>query len=257
MLLHSILNASRLPTDTFSLSGDAFLKVIASNFLYVTMPTAGEGVLHTTRQGIIGNKVLHECAMRVGICPYIQHKRFVAKLWQPPHVPAPSATQPTEDVEMADGEGPGDGGEGKSKRKKTKKERQLSAQNTLWMGDKVRSPADTFLHDRWRSRNDGPQVVADVVEAILAAAFLSGGHEGALQAARRLQIPLPNIAQWTDFTRIGAQQGEQDTGEAKAFVLEDTVEAVQAIVGSVFSKPELLAQALVRCRSSFSAWWRS
>ncbi|OJT13342.1 Dicer-like protein 1 [Trametes pubescens] len=203
--------------------GDAFLKVIASNFLYVTMPTAGEGVLHNTRQGIIGNKVLHECAMRVGICPYIQHKRFVAKLWQPPHVPAPSATQPTEDVEMADGEGPGDGGEGKSKRKKTKKERQLSAQNTLWMGDKV---------------------VADVVEAILAAAFLSGGHEGALQAARRLQIPLPNIAQWTDFTRIGAQQGEQDTGEAKAFVLEDTVEAVQAIVGSVFSKPELLAQAL-------------
>ncbi|EIW61760.1 ribonuclease III [Trametes versicolor FP-101664 SS1] len=205
--------------------GDAFLKVIASNFLYVTMPTAGEGTLHNVRQSIIGNKVLHECAMRVGICPFVQHKRFVAKLWQPPHIPAPTATEPNEDVEMADGEGTGDGGEGKGNRKKSKKERQLSAQNRLWMGDKV---------------------VADVVEAILAAAFLSGGHEGALQAARRLQIPLPNIAQWTDFTRIGAQQGEQDAGAgaAGAFVLDDTVEAVQAIVGSVFSKPELLAQAL-------------
>lgn len=142
-LTHFLADVSRAHTDTFYLSGDAFLKVIASNFLYVTMPTAGEGLLHNARQGIIGNKVLHECAMRVGICPYVQHKRFVAKLWQPPHVPAPSAAQPNEDVEMAESEGADDGGESKSKRKKSKKERQLSAQNTLWMGDKVRASPKT------------------------------------------------------------------------------------------------------------------
>ncbi|KAH9853812.1 ribonuclease III [Lenzites betulinus] len=228
--------------------GDAFLKVVASNFLYVTMPGAGEGELHTARQGIIGNKVLHECAMRLGICPYIQHKRVVAKLWQPPHIPAAASSsssspsgKPEEEVEMADAEGDGasegtDGkedqekGQGKSK-KRTKRQRQLYAQNILWMGDKV---------------------VADVVEAILAAAFLSGGHERALQAARKLLIPLPNIAQWTDFARIGAQHSSAAPTTSSQNVHASTVEAVQALVGSVFSKPELLVQALTH-QSAFGS----
>ncbi|KAI0366397.1 hypothetical protein BV20DRAFT_1002477 [Pilatotrama ljubarskyi] len=222
--------------------GDAFLKVVASNYLYVTMPTAGEGALHHARQGIIGNKVLHECAMRVGVCPYVQHKRFVAKLWRPPCLPTAAAPPPPpaqdgdEDVEMAEAEASteadgadGEGkGKGKGKQKKTKKQRQLDAQNTLWMGDKV---------------------VADVVEAILAAAFLSGGHEVALQAARRLQIPLPNVAQWTDFARIAAQQQDaqtQSSGTAASVssLPPGTVEAVQGLLGCTFNKPELLAQAL-------------
>ncbi|KAI0352690.1 hypothetical protein OH77DRAFT_1428097 [Trametes cingulata] len=228
--------------------GDAFLKVIASNYLYVTLPTAGEGTLHHARQGIIGNKVLHECAMRVGVCPYVQHKRFVAKLWQPPcitaNVPPPPSAPPAqaaddgdEGVEMGEGEANAEAdaegadgkgkGKGKGKQKKTKKQRQLDAQNTLWMGDKV---------------------VADVVEAILAAAFLSGGHEVALHAARRLQIPLPNVAQWTDFARIGAQQQQSSPDSGSRASVESlppgTVEAVQALLGCTFNKPELLAQAL-------------
>ncbi|KAI0829411.1 hypothetical protein BC628DRAFT_1360416 [Trametes gibbosa] len=214
--------------------GDAFLKVIASNFLYVTMPGAGEGELHNARQGIIGNKVLHECAMRLGICPYIQHKRFVAKLWQPPHIAVAAAPErPDEDVEMADADGETvsegadakeeEQGKGKGKQKRTKKQRQLDALNTLWMGDKV---------------------VADVVEAILAAAFLSGGHERALQAARKLHIPLPNIAQWTDFARIGAQHSNTLPSLHTPHIRPGTTGAVQALVGSVFSKPELLVQAL-------------
>ncbi|KAI9001162.1 ribonuclease III [Trametes punicea] len=223
--------------------GDVFLKVIASNFLYVTMPAAGEGTMHHARQGIIGNKILHECAMRVGICPYVQHKRFVPKLWLPAHrsshAPTGAAAQSTvadegdggaedEDVEMGGGEAAEDSGNGKQRR--SKKQRQLDSQNTLWMGDKV---------------------VADVVEAILGAAFLSGGHEVALRAARQLQIPLPNVAQWTDFARIGAaqQQHQQLVGgaalEPSVTALHPaTIEAVQAIVGSTFSKPTLLAQAL-------------
>ncbi|KAJ8501426.1 hypothetical protein ONZ51_g579 [Trametes cubensis] len=221
--------------------GDAFLKVIASNFLYVTMPNAGEGALHNARQSIIGNKILHDCAMRVGICPYIQHKRFVPKLWQPPHTPgAPSTGAQSqqqdqshtagkggddvdEDVEMADAES-SEGNGAKGKQKRSKKQRQMDGQNTLWMGDKI---------------------VADVVEAILAAAFLSGGHEVALRAAKRLQIPLPNVAQWTDFARIAAEHPTAQHAHPSVVDLRlDTVEAVQTIVGAIFSRPALLAQAL-------------
>ncbi|KAI0334804.1 ribonuclease III [Cubamyces sp. BRFM 1775] len=218
--------------------GDAFLKVVASNFLYVTMPRAGEGALHNARQGIIGNKTLHECATRIGICPYIQHKRFVPKLWQPPHTSnAPSADVQSqqeraagkggedvdEDVEMADAENSENSGN-KSKQKRSKKQRQMDGQNTLWMGDKI---------------------VADVVEAILAAAFLSGGHEVALRAAKRLQIPLPNVAQWTDFARIAAEHPMAQHAHPSVVDLRpDTIEAVQAVVGAIFSRPALLAQAL-------------
>ena len=90
------------------------------------------------------------------------------------------------------------------------------------------------------------QIVADVVEAILAAAFLSGGHEVALRAAKRLQIPLPNVAQWTDFARIAAEHPTAQHAHPSVVDLRlDTVEAVQAIVGAIFSRPARLAQALV------------
>ncbi|KAH9894228.1 ribonuclease III [Cubamyces lactineus] len=231
--------------------GDAFLKVVASNFLYVTMPSAGEGALHNARQGIIGNKILHECATRVGICPYIQHKRFVPKLWQPPHTPdaPPTGAQSQqqqhqsreaakdgedvdEDVEMADAESSESNGP-KGKQKRSKKQRQMDGQNTLWMGDKARYPTDA------------QHIVADVVEAILAAAFLSGGHEVALRAAKRLHIPLPNVAQWTDFARIAAEHPTAQHAHPSVVDLRpDTVEAVQTVVGAIFSRPALLAQAL-------------
>ena len=103
------------------------------------MPSGHVGDLHKARQSIIGNKVLQEGATRVGVPSYIQHKRFVAKLWQPP-LSAPSTAAQTKsedgdgDVEMTS-----DVPEKKDKGKRSKKQRQLDEQNTLWMGDKVRS----------------------------------------------------------------------------------------------------------------------
>lgn len=188
-------------------AGDSFLKVLASNLCYATAPGSEAGELHVMRQGIISNKVLQEAAARVGLPSYIQHTRFVAKAWQPPMGPvAPAAPTPAagippssvdEDVQMADAS-PGAGDDGKEKDqargRRSKKQRQQDAQHTLWMGDKV---------------------VADVVEAVLAAAFLSGSggdgdgvaaaHEAALRAARSVGIPVPNVARWADFARLRAE----------------------------------------------------
>ena len=119
--------------------GDSFLKVVASNFCYATMPSGHVGDLHKARQSIIGNKVLQEGATRVGVPSYIQHKRFVAKLWQPPlSTPSITAQAKSEDGDV-DVEMTSDVPEKKDKGKRSKKQRQLDEQNTLWMGDKVRS----------------------------------------------------------------------------------------------------------------------
>ena len=96
------------------------------------------------------------------------------------------------------------------------------------------------------------QTIADVVEAILAAALLSGGHEVALQAARRLQVNVPNVAQWADYARLAAEHGTcgQHAGPLPA---RDTLEAVERIFGSQFRRPELVGQALVSAPSKYSS----
>nr|VWO96551.1 Ribonuclease 3 (EC (Ribonuclease III) (RNase III) [Ganoderma boninense] len=203
--------------------GDSFLKVVASNFYYATMPASGAGDLHHTRKSLIANRVLPEGATLAGVPSYIQHKRFVAKLWHPPMATAnPVAQQAkTEDVD-GDVEMKVDPTEKKDKGKRSKKQRQLDEQNTL-----------------------NAKVIADVVEAILAAAFLSGGHEVALQAARKLQLPIPNIAQWSDYARMAAQRAAQAHPAPMHAILPPTsVEAIEVIFGSKFNRPELLGQAL-------------
>ncbi len=90
------------------------------------------------------------------------------------------------------------------------------------------------------------KVIADVVEAILAAAFLSGGHELALQAARQLQVPIPNVAQWSDYARLAAQHAAQaQATQMYPAPPSTTVAVIEMIFGAKFNRPELLGQALV------------
>lgn len=97
------------------------------------------------------------------------------------------------------------------------------------------------------SHHGDKKIIADVVEAILAAAFLSGGHEVGLQAARKLQIPIPNVAQWSDYARLEAQHASQ-TQPVVMHAAPPSVpaEVIEMIFGSKFNRPELLGQALVR-----------
>ena len=93
------------------------------------------------------------------------------------------------------------------------------------------------------------KIIADVVEAILAAAFLSGGHEVALQAARHLQIPIPNVAQWSDYARLGVHYATQTQIVPSAPAPSPmTVDVLERLFGSKFNRLDLLGQALVSCR---------
>lgn len=87
------------------------------------------------------------------------------------------------------------------------------------------------------------------MEAILAASFLSGGHEAALQAARRLEIPIPGVAQWSDYGRLAAEDATQAQAQVNTTLPpHGTVQALELMVGSPIGRPDLLGQALVRRR---------
>jgi endoribonuclease Dicer len=83
--------------------------------------------------------------------------------------------------------------------------------------------------------------VADVAEAIIGAAYISGGREGALKACRALQLPIPYVACWSDFGR----KAMAPPPAVSAQLRPGSVEAVEKIIGHKFARPHLLAQALV------------
>jgi endoribonuclease Dicer len=83
--------------------------------------------------------------------------------------------------------------------------------------------------------------VADVAEAIIGAAYISSGREGALKATKALQIPIPNIDRWSDFSRKVLAPPPAVTAKLRP----GSIEAVEKIIGHKFNRPHLLAQALV------------
>ncbi|KAH9999338.1 hypothetical protein BJV77DRAFT_1058384 [Russula vinacea] len=95
-------------------------------------------------------------------------------------------------------------------------------QNEQWLGEKVNVHAISerlLVHSL--------QAIADVVEAIIGAAYVTGGSETALNASKALRIaalaPPPDV---TTRLRPG------------------TVEAIEDIMGHKFHRPHILAQAL-------------
>jgi endoribonuclease Dicer len=84
--------------------------------------------------------------------------------------------------------------------------------------------------------------VADVAEAIIGAAYISGGREGALRASKALNIPIPHIDRWSDFGRKVLAPPPDVTAKLR----QGSIDAVESIFGHKFNRPHLLAQALVR-----------
>lgn len=67
------------------LEGDAFLKYMASIYVFVTEPSNKEGALHCARQQIVSNNTLFHSFGSAGLPAYVQSKPFSFKSWQPPN----------------------------------------------------------------------------------------------------------------------------------------------------------------------------
>lgn len=83
--------------------------------------------------------------------------------------------------------------------------------------------------------------MADVAEAIIGAAYLTGGREVALKVTKALNIPVPFIDRWSDFGR----KALAPPPEATAKLRPGSIQQVEEIIGHRFNHPHLLAQALV------------
>lgn len=83
--------------------------------------------------------------------------------------------------------------------------------------------------------------MADVAEAIIGAAFQTGGRDLGLKVVKSLHIPLPFIESWEDFSL----KAKAPPPDITAPLAPNVLEAVERIVGAKFHRPHILAQALV------------
>ncbi|KAG6891279.1 hypothetical protein C0992_009471 [Termitomyces sp. T32_za158] len=202
---------------------DAFLKFISSTYLFVSCPTHKEGSLHTARQDLISNKSLFQHACRAGIPSYIQSKLFAPRLWTPPFFTPLSPASREDEGEIVERSAPSQAQddnniiEGNTKKKRKKKKKRCPDEHSQWLGDKA---------------------VADVAEAILAAGYLTGGRETALQVTKALGIPILNIHTWSDFAKKPMQ------ASFNLSLDEHSIDRVETIIGYKVKQPQFLSQAL-------------
>ncbi|KIP10639.1 hypothetical protein PHLGIDRAFT_494339 [Phlebiopsis gigantea 11061_1 CR5-6] len=200
--------------ERLELLGDTLLKNITSMYYFVTMPTKREGALNGARAQAVCNKALHANALAAGIPPWIQSKSFVPKIWTP-YIVKEEKGDVSGSMEV---DPPADGKPARGPRKSKQQKRQDEV-DVQWLGDKT---------------------VADVVEALIGAAFHNGGIETVLQVMYTLQFKMPGIRCYDDFWLTY----KPHMSSYKASLPAKTVNSIKAITGYDFPVPAILAEAL-------------
>lgn len=242
ILEQHLLSAVFAPSATFEtdyerleLLGDSFLKYFSSVYVFVFNPALSEGALHKARQHIISNKVLTQCALSIGLPSYIQGKTFSYKLWQPPNFTVQDLSLQhlgrSNDLTSSSGNG---GMAIDTMTQAPVNDINASMHSTSQSKMKHKAPDDNIT--QWL----GDKTIADVAEAIIGAAYLSGGRDVALRVIKALQLPVANVEQWEDFRQKALAPPSNVTPRLRG----GTLSAVEGIIGASFKYPHLLSQAL-------------
>ncbi|KAK0454722.1 hypothetical protein EV421DRAFT_1758788 [Armillaria borealis] len=208
--------------ERLELLGDSFLKYVSSLYVFVTEPDRSEGNLHASRRELISNNSLLHQAVRIGLPSFIQTKPFSIKTWCPPNFTRElnnntgtrqvqgSTVQSAVKQPVAAPIQSTDASTTKAKgRRKRKKKTQA-----LWTGDS----------NKWL----GDKTVADVVESIIGAAYLTGGKDVALRVTKDLGVCLPRVEQWSDFGRTAMAPSSRVTAKLKP----GTLQAIEGVLGT-------------------------
>ncbi|KIY46644.1 hypothetical protein FISHEDRAFT_47032 [Fistulina hepatica ATCC 64428] len=238
--------SSRLPDNYERLEfiGDGFLKYMSSVYVFVDYPDAKENILSNARSELVKNKTLFENAVKLGIPSFIQASPLAVKSWRPwnfeLHPPSKRNEEEAGGIETYELDTPPpakpkksdkeDGivtaAEGNHKRSAASKKKK-----------KRKSTADFVVSQRMQSL--GEKTIADVVEAIIGAAYLSGGSDLALSATKRLTNLYPLVETWSDFER----KSPFSSPVAAPTPLE-TIDELEKILGFKLPHPHLILHAL-------------
>ncbi|KAG9045153.1 hypothetical protein FS837_006952 [Tulasnella sp. UAMH 9824] len=228
--------------------GDSFLKHMSSIYVIVLDPEAQEEQLHLRRAGIVQNTTLQRAATTCGLPEYILSRAFASKHWTPPgysnearrqsHGTGQGAREFEAELPTAAGNSPthSEAGAAECDDSDIGMEQLLVSELT---GEDDRKASNLSQNDRsaqWLA----PKRVADVVESVTGAAYLSGGDELGLMACKAIGLPIPNVSRWSDFARKVTIPSPNEAYPIK----QEHVDEIERTIGFKFSRPELLQLAL-------------
>ncbi|KAF8627233.1 hypothetical protein AX15_004470 [Amanita polypyramis BW_CC] len=200
--------------ERLELLGDAFLKYLTTVYIITSNGSRDEGAMHTTRERMINNKNLTQNALQIELPGFIESRPFLPKQWTPPNfIINQSSSDLLDTSNTHEMEAP------QTKRK----EEQIH-----WLADKT---------------------VADVAEAIIGAAYLSGGSGTALKIVKTLRVPLPSVACWSELQRNVSSFANSMSDVFISWVV-GAVKSIETLIHYEFKRPHPLAQALLRQNST-------
>ncbi|KZO93295.1 ribonuclease III [Calocera viscosa TUFC12733] len=260
------------------LLGDSFLKYLASIYLFVTCPNDGEGAMHVQRQRIISNFSLRFHSDRIGLLPqYIQSRPHGPGQWWPPNfrlynpdmspvldasekfIQGPSAASagspsavappagdavhpsPLIAVDHADRADRAD--------HKTTSASAPSRAKYDVPSDPMAYTAKELAAAKDHSQQElGDKCIADVAEAMLGAAWLTGQRDTALYVSHILGLPMSRMTSWV-YLKERAPEFFRDDVDIGPVVLAK-VRGVESILGHKFKSPFLAATSLTHASRS-------
>ncbi|KAF8609137.1 hypothetical protein BDV93DRAFT_517997 [Ceratobasidium sp. AG-I] len=206
LLMHAL--CSQMAKRTFNYErleflGDTFIKYAASAYLYGTDPDATAGTLHMRRQRMVNNKSLWTGAQAIGLPSCIQSEPFKPRQWSIPNA-------------------------------------------CIIKRERIRDPVPggpeyiERLSSKVFPRPMFSKVIADVVEAIIGAALVSGGERLAFSAAKTLGFDVPKTCDWRDVvSHAPSKTTKQQEPDDKAIL-----KGIMKIIGGTLEDPSLLLQAM-------------
>ncbi|KAJ7591157.1 hypothetical protein C8J56DRAFT_1003709 [Mycena floridula] len=214
--------------ERLEILGDAFLKYLSSIYVFTDVPTHQKGALHMARQQIINDKTLFLCGTSVELGSWIQARQFSNKGWCPRNFSIDRLGQDFQRDEAA-------------------------VKETNSQSDSSRSTPSSVIELEPPRQWLGDKAIADVVESVIGAAFVTGGQERALSVTKSLNISLPNVAQFSDFGIKSATFAHKIAAELEP----GSLAAVEDIIGYRFRRPQILAEALTHASKKYSTDFQS
>ncbi|KAJ7601032.1 hypothetical protein C8J56DRAFT_24327 [Mycena floridula] len=239
--------------ERLEMLGDSFLKYLASIYVFCDDPMRGEGALHMARQRIISNKILLLCGTSLGLGPWIQARHFSSKGWLPPNFSVERLGQLDDpDTQMTV---EGDTSQSTAASNLSIADSSLAGLSpnastdslAATYGAAAKTKSSQYQKPPKRKRREenqwlGDKAIADVVESIIGAAFVTGGPDIAFNVTKALNVPIPNVAQWSDFDiKCAAFADDINTTRMEP----ESISVVQDIIGYRLKRPGLLSEALI------------
>ncbi|KAG0056347.1 Dicer-like protein 1 [Gryganskiella cystojenkinii] len=189
--LTSSESSYKMNYQRLELLGDTFLKLIMSVDVFIRYPLMDEGQLTRKRTTRVSNKWLYKRASLMRLDRFVVRKPPVNRHFFPLSLTSAAITT------TAASTSPISPAVSPNHELTVTLDQHLAVRNSNKSDENQNSTSTQPEEDRWKISKKN---LADLVESISGAAFLSAGFELGLQTIQTLVCPLEGISSWSDFS---------------------------------------------------------